>query len=446
VQLLQDITSWIDGDNPKHVYWLQGWAGTGKSTIARTIAQRYTNPHSKWRLATFFFSRGEGDAGHIRKFVGTIATQLAGQWPAFEKALQGVISDNKEIVRKRQQDQWKALILEPLSKVLDDPASPHVLLVVDAVDECGINVDMEHIIKLLLDIRGMRSTIFRIFVTSRPEISIGSGFADHPGHVSVVLHNIEDSIVNVDLFVFFRHYFTEICQRRRFRGDWPGNSIILCLVTMSATLFIWAATVCRFIQEGGPRTKQRLSAVLEGSSHTGGPDQALDQIYLTVLRNILGEALTKAEKEETYKDLKRILGTISNLYSPLSTMALSALLSVEKEEIEQNLLDLHSVIEVSDDHEQPIRLHHPSFRDFLHNTERCTIPLLRVDMVETHRAITQHCIEVMNCLKKDICRVHSYGTFLTEISPAVIADHISGAIIRVSILGGPCRAVWMGNG
>jgi NACHT domain len=428
VELLQHITDWIDGDNSKHVYWLRGWAGTGKSTIARTIAQRYTHPYSKRRLATFFFSRGGGDAGNIGKFVGTVATQLASQWPAFERALQGAISGNKEIVRKRQQDQWKILILEPLLKILSEASSPQVLLVVDAVDECGTSVDMEHVVKLLLNIQGMRSTSFRIFVTSRPEISIGDGFAGHKRHIPFVLHNIEQSIVNVDLSVFFQHHFAEICRRRRLRGDWPGDSVIYQLVEMSGTLFIWAATACQFIKEGGLQTKKRLLAVLEGSSDAGGPEQALDQIYITVLRNAVGGALTEAEKEEAYKDLKRILGTITNLYSPLSIRALSTLLGAEKEDVEQSLLDLHSVIEVSDDDEQPIRLHHPSFRDFLHDSKRCTIRSLRTEVVGTHRMIAQRCMEVMNCLEKDICKVKSYGTFLTDIEPAVIAKHIPAVL------------------
>ena len=428
VQLLQDINAWIDGDNSEHVYWLRGWAGTGKSTVARTVAQSYTERHSKWRLATFFFSRGSGDTGHTRKFVGTIATQLASQWPAFENALLGVISDNKEIVCKRQQDQWKALILEPLSSMPHGPGSQHVLLVVDAVDECGTVAEMEHIVKLLLDVRSMRPTNFRIFVTSRPEISILASFDGSCSHVLAVLHNIENNIVNGDLLTFFRHHLTELCRRRRLRGDWPSDAVIHQLVNMSARLFIWAATACRFVQEGGSQAKQRLSALLEGSGHAGGPRQALDQIYHTVLQKAVGGSLTKAEKQKACNDLKQSLGAISILYSPLSVNALSILLGVEKENIEQSLLDLHSVVEVGDDNEQLIRLHHPSFRDFLHDPEKCTIPSLRIDVVETHKVIAKRCIEVMDSLEKDICKVYTYGTFLPEVDPTVIAEHIPSAL------------------
>jgi hypothetical protein len=50
-------------------------AGTGKSTIAHTIARAYFEQD---RLAaSFFFSRGGGDTGSASKFITTIAMQLA---------------------------------------------------------------------------------------------------------------------------------------------------------------------------------------------------------------------------------------------------------------------------------------------------------------------------------------------------------------------------------
>jgi hypothetical protein len=53
------------------IFWLNGLAGIGKSTITRTIARRYFKEE---RLgASFFFSRGGGDVSHTGKFFITIA-------------------------------------------------------------------------------------------------------------------------------------------------------------------------------------------------------------------------------------------------------------------------------------------------------------------------------------------------------------------------------------
>lgn len=41
VELLRDIMKWADGSDDRCIFWLNGIAGTGKSTIARTIARTY---------------------------------------------------------------------------------------------------------------------------------------------------------------------------------------------------------------------------------------------------------------------------------------------------------------------------------------------------------------------------------------------------------------------
>jgi hypothetical protein len=74
VDILQNISQWADSDNLQCLFWLSGIAGAGKSTIAHTIARDY---FEQGRLAaSFFFSRGGGDASNASHFVTTIALQL----------------------------------------------------------------------------------------------------------------------------------------------------------------------------------------------------------------------------------------------------------------------------------------------------------------------------------------------------------------------------------
>jgi hypothetical protein len=80
VGLLQEIHSWADGLDERCIFWLSGLAGTGKSTIARTVARSYFD---EGRLAaSFFFSRGGGDVSHAGMFVTSIAKQVAHNVPA----------------------------------------------------------------------------------------------------------------------------------------------------------------------------------------------------------------------------------------------------------------------------------------------------------------------------------------------------------------------------
>jgi hypothetical protein len=64
-------------------------AGTGKSTIARTVAQSFA---SRSQLgASFFFKKGEGERGNASRFFTTIASELVvhepGVIPGIRKAL-----------------------------------------------------------------------------------------------------------------------------------------------------------------------------------------------------------------------------------------------------------------------------------------------------------------------------------------------------------------------
>jgi pantothenate kinase-related protein Tda10 len=70
VDVLRRIFDWVDRQDEQCIFWLNGLAGMGKSTIARTIAREY----SKWkRLRASFFSRGGGDVSHASKFFTSIA-------------------------------------------------------------------------------------------------------------------------------------------------------------------------------------------------------------------------------------------------------------------------------------------------------------------------------------------------------------------------------------
>jgi Mrp family chromosome partitioning ATPase len=89
-KLLDEITTWANSKDSKSIFWLSGMAGTGKSTIARTIAQLFA---SRGQLgASFFFKKGEGERGNASRFFTTIAADLVahqpGMLPGIRKALE----------------------------------------------------------------------------------------------------------------------------------------------------------------------------------------------------------------------------------------------------------------------------------------------------------------------------------------------------------------------
>ena len=114
--------------------------------------------------------------------------------------------------------------------------------------------------------------------------------------------------------------------------------------------------------------------------------------------------------------LKAILGTIVILFSPLSVVSLARLLYIRKEDIDGTVDDLHSILEVPKDQDHPIRLHHPSFRDFLLDKQRCRDQHFWVDEKEVHSDLARSCLRLMSDnLKNDICDLQAPGTLASKV-------------------------------
>jgi hypothetical protein len=71
---------------------------------------------------------------------------------------------------------------------------------------------------------------------------------------------------------------------------------------MLSGLFIWAATACLFIRDGGQFAQDRLSLILQSDGSVTEPEDELNKIYITVLENSVSPGFKKQEKEKFSKD------------------------------------------------------------------------------------------------------------------------------------------------
>src|SRR5271154_2819111 len=135
VDVRRQITEWAEDPHGKSIFWLNGMAGTGKSTISRTVAQFF---EEKGQLgASFFFKRGEGDRGNASRFFTTIAVQLAIKVPDLVPSIAKVIEVDPTISEKTLKEQFEKLILQPLFEMTYAPsAASTLIIVIDALDEC----------------------------------------------------------------------------------------------------------------------------------------------------------------------------------------------------------------------------------------------------------------------------------------------------------------------
>jgi hypothetical protein len=255
----------------------------------------------------FFFSHGGGDVGHAGKFVTSIAVQLARSVPALRQHICNAVAERGDIASQSLRDQWLHLVLRPLSKLHEPGVEPGpYVVVVDALDECSDERDAQMIVPLLAEARSLKRVRLRVFLTSRPEDPIRHGFGQitDAEHKDFVLHDISPWIVDHDITLFFEYQLSIIAKGCYLPDEWPGTEDIRRLVQSASGLFIWAATACRYIQEGATLVVDRLKDVLKdgpltedssandsSTEHSStrshfavSPEEHLDSLYLTVLK------------------------------------------------------------------------------------------------------------------------------------------------------------------
>ncbi|KAL4724496.1 hypothetical protein ACLX1H_007937 [Fusarium chlamydosporum] len=431
-ELLRQIDGWIDDPKSKTIFWLDGKAGTGKSTISRTVARSQSKQGNLG--ASFFFKRGEIDRGNLDKFVPTLAYQLALSIPGVAFFIKSALDANISIVEKSVREQFAKLIQEPLSAAAATAATPSsVVMVIDALDECNQEADIRTLISIFSQIKILRLRL-RIFLTSRPELAIRLGFSKVQGsYQDLVLHEIPAQIVEHDIFVFLddelskiRHDFNmTVGDERKLSPNWPGVSTVQRLSQMAVPLFIFAATVCRFIGDRQRRKPRiRLQTVLDHGNKSHGSQ--LDQTYAPILYSQINE-LTSEEREEVIRDFKLIVGSIVTLASPLSVTSLSRLINVLPDVVDERLDALHSVLSVPLERTSPVRLLHLSFRDYLIDPENRETLHFCVDEKVTHQGLANHCLRIMrSTLHENICSLSFPGTRRSTLNNSELEDKMAG--------------------
>ncbi|KAI0126350.1 vegetative incompatibility protein HET-E-1 [Xylariales sp. AK1849] len=419
-EVLREIIEWAQSADTKTVYWLNGMAGTGKSTISRTLASKFSENGALG--ATFFFKRGEGDRGGMSKFFTTIVSQLIQQVPETAGYVQSALDADPAIVSKAMREQFDKLIMDPASKIPSGASTYRTcLVVIDALDECEREEDVKNLIQLLSGAKPLRHLQLKFFLTSRPNLPIRLGFQAVDGtYQDFILHEVAEPVIEHDIAAYFKHELRQVQQDfdksasgdRQLSASWPTKEDLHILVQMAIPLFIFAATVCRFVanRKGGNPSK-KLQRVLE---FRGTQRSRLDATYKPVLEQ-LTIGLLPDEQSDIFLQFRRVVGPIVLLANPLSLLSLTRLLDTTSSDILDVLDFLHSVLHIPSSLEQPIRLLHLSFRDFLVDPARRDDPFW-INEKETHNQLATQCLRILGTLKTDMCEVRAPGTFASSIS------------------------------
>jgi hypothetical protein len=440
VDLLRQIQDWAQRPNSKSIFWLNGMAGTGKSTISWTIAKWLTCQGHLGVVdlgASFFFKRGEGDRGSASQFISSITRQLVLKIPGLDSLIADVITSDPLIFDKALGEQFDKLIYQSLRKVnIPRNDYPILVLVVDALDECEKEVNIKTILDLWSRLPQITTMRLKLFLTSRPDLPIRLGFKDMSidTHQDIVLHNaVPRTTIQHDISIFLKDALSKIRKNSNadlpmgtpLDHDWPGEKILGDLVDMAVPLFIVAATVVRFVGDSNWDPQEQLETILK--FHGTGYLEQIEQTYLPVLTQLTAILGNSRDKEKLYEEFRMIVGSIVTLAEPLSVTSLATLLNVSLPTIIRRLRPLHSVLQVPTDSETPIRTLHLSFREFLLSDKLRHEPF-GVDGPATHRMLLTQCLALLSGpadLRENLCDLKYPGQLRREIDSTIIDERLS---------------------
>lgn len=405
--------------NFKDILWLSGMAGIGKSTIAYTAAEYFDQ---KGLLgASFFCSRRSADRKDRSRILPTLAYQLCHYprlAPHFANALRS--GTQLDATFMNLQDQLQMLLLVPFRRI--KKSNRPVVIVIDALDECEDG--FEAIISLLAKSISNLPFPFRLLVTSRPEQSIRSTFRSVTNQSILSeyeLHKVDSVLVQADIHLYLDAEFLRIRGNMvrdaiiALDDSWPSKEDLAELSRTAGALFIYAATVLRFIDDpywNDPMA--RLETILEREpSDRKSPLQQLDALYLEVLKLAIPD---EANDPQLYNRFRLIVGSIILLQDPLCVSSLEMLIGVTTGTTMRTVARLHSVLVVprtdttliSSSSSATIEVLHRSFPDFLQDPARCSDERFLIVSSTGHAILAQRCLSCLNgMLKRNFCQLEN---------------------------------------
>ncbi|CCA71170.1 hypothetical protein PIIN_05106 [Serendipita indica DSM 11827] len=387
--VLEAIQDWANnGDSSKPIFWLCDIAGSGKSTVAMTAME-------SWRKqgvlgGQFFFSMASSDASTTDRLCSSIARDLAQFLPKLTPYLSQAVTGNPSIMQSSFDDQFQTLVTGPV-----ELWKGHVVLVIDAVDECKSTSQRKKLLDTL-STAVQKCKNLRVFMTSRPDPVIESvlGSLSVKAKLEDRLHNVNhpNNISDIALYVH-QSLNQTLSEEKRQR-----------LVGKANGLFIWASTACRMINdETKMETPEEIYDRLVSLEEPG----AIDEVY---------DLAFERTGKESYAIQCQMLALLLVAFEPLTVGDMEDLVKHVgvRGSVKRLIRNLGSVLSVEPG-TNLVQFRHPTLFEYL---GRCSIaPVvgdskkIYLDAVNAHGQVASWCVRCLKSrtdgLKFNICRIES---------------------------------------
>jgi hypothetical protein len=434
-RLLNNIVTWAKGSSSETIYWLFGPAGSGKTTIAYTIARRFELATAEDTIVlggNFFSSRQFKETKFATRIIRTIVYHLALRCKAFADALTHL--GKFDTIDQNVRAQLDGLLIGPWqasesARVADlSTPPPQYLIVIDALDEIDGTGGSEFLRDLLNVINENHLNGLKFFATSRPDPHLVA----HVGSfANKQLYRLEE--------VPFEEAQADIRTYLKTSLPCAGDKAIEQVVTAAAGLFIYASTVVKYLGKHTAQEQRNLlkklfsvstSQILPGA--TALLDKLYTQIFLHAFSDFEGDIRLHrlrilftflCTSERTSTSIVNELLLTDDFDSDSASVAETNRAVAEPSVADDTLQRLHAVLYTEND---KVLWHHKSFPDFLFDRNRSNE--FWCDEAEHHRRLMDSCFRIMKeGLRFNIANIESSFVFDHNNSklPDAVMDNIS---------------------
>jgi hypothetical protein len=397
-----------DSDNPIRLLVMTGAAGSGKSALQQTIAERCEG--SNILGSAFFFSSADPTRNTLSTLVPTMAYQIGRHSPRLKALIAAAVEADPLIFSRSLRTQLSALIDYPFIRLREraevDLCSIPYAILIDGLDECQGEDRQAELLSAIDESLVKTELPFRIFIASRPEWAIHSALQPG-GFLRQKAYHIRLSD-NYNVTGDIRRYlWRRLCyigsrsrDPRARTPSWPLEEDIENLVRAASGRFIYAATVVRFISERGSSPVDRLRTAIDWTPHEGQPSQpfeSLDNLYTIILTNAKNQYEAVDAHRGDFLLLFRTYQINASSGFPTKDRApaffpiddMTALLGLEKGAENELIADLQSLVtfRVGERGESSLHFYHQSFLNFLEMEARAKGMFVPTVRVQNHLAM-----------------------------------------------------------
>ena len=416
--LLKEIKDWVASVSGQggvlrgNTYWIYGLPGIGKTSLAHSICASLDDQE---QLAGAFFCRRDDPelSDHIN-ILPTLIHRLATILPPFRRIVAERLRKNPNVTPESMKP---TLFVDFIRQLPGDPNHP-LVLVIDALDECGSNQTRPDILKALTD-AAAHAPWLKVIITSRPEVDI-QHFFNGPAHLSHLQYDLTaDKETTSDLRIFAKERFRRVAAMQFLQSPWPEQSLFEGVISRAAGLFIFIETLALALEPSDDPT-ELLKATLSDLASPG-----LTSLY------ILYSSIVKARKVQKNAEFQRMIGVLLTTapYRPLSEETIAELAGVRPNLVKMWVADLSSMFCRDEGASGGIRVRHLSISDFF--VSNGCHPDYQVILRDANVELGITCLKKMiEQLRFNICKLEDSRLANDDVKdlPSRIKENISDAL------------------